>query len=89
MNILKIFKKNSPKLYNNNFTIVSNNCWGGFIYKRFKLQYNSPFIGLFIFAPDYIYLLKNFNNIINNDIRPVQPQESRYYEQLKKYRILD
>ncbi|MTM28026.1 DUF1919 domain-containing protein, partial [Turicibacter sanguinis] len=31
MNILKIFKKNSPKLYNNNFTIVSNNCWGGFI----------------------------------------------------------
>lgn len=89
MNILKVFKKNHSKLYNNNFTIISNNCWGGFVYKRFKLQYNTPFIGLFIFAPDYIYLLKNFNRIIHNEITVIQAQESRYYEQLKKYRIVD
>ena len=45
-------------------TIISNNCWGGFVYQKFNLQYRTPFVGLFIFAPDYIELLENFDTLI-------------------------
>ena len=47
-------------LINDNFTIISNNCFAGFVYQKFDIQYNTPFIGLFILGPDYIYLLKSF-----------------------------
>lgn len=56
------------------FIIISNNCWGGEVYKDFKVPYNTPFIGLFIpplcFAklctklPDY--LGKNLSFIPNS-----------------------
>ena len=44
---------------NTNFVVISNNCWGGEIYRRLGMQYNTPFIGLYIYGPDYIKLLKN------------------------------
>ena len=51
-------------LINDNFTIISNNCFAGFVYQKFDIQYNTPFVGLFILGPDYIYLLKNFNELM-------------------------
>lgn len=42
---------NKIGLKNKCFTIISNNCWGGFVYQKFNLQYRTPFVGLFIFAP--------------------------------------
>ena len=45
-------------LKNKTVTILSNNCWGTFMYKYCNLEFNSPFIGLFVFAPDYIKLLE-------------------------------
>ncbi|WP_066221471.1 DUF1919 domain-containing protein [Formosa haliotis] len=49
------------RIRNNNFAIISNNCWGGAIYKALDLPYNTPFIGLFINSPCYIKLLQNFD----------------------------
>ena len=43
-----------------NLCIVSNNCYGIQYYKKRKMQYNTPFIGLFIKTEDYIKLLENF-----------------------------
>ncbi len=45
--------------------IITNNCYGLKYYSLRKIQYNTCFIGLFIFAPCYIKLLENFNNIMN------------------------
>lgn len=73
------------KLKNKDFTIVSNNCWGGFVYQKFNLKYNTPFVGLFLFAPDYINLLKNFKDIIYNELIFINPEESKYKEQLIEY----
>lgn len=44
------------------FVIIANNCWGGQIYQRLNKSYNTPFIGLFIFAPDYLKLLQRFDH---------------------------
>jgi len=50
------------QLKNRNFTIVSNNCWGGEVYRGFGLPYQTPFVGLFLFPACYIKLLKNLKN---------------------------
>ncbi|MDD3922220.1 MAG: DUF1919 domain-containing protein [Endomicrobiaceae bacterium] len=55
-------------LTNKNFTIISNNCWGGFIYQKYNLPYKTPFLGLFIPAPCYIKLLENFDKIMDTSI---------------------
>jgi uncharacterized protein (DUF1919 family) len=54
--LLRCFRKKC--LVEKDFTIISDNCWGGFAYKYFGLKYTSPFVGLVIFPSDYIMLLK-------------------------------
>ena len=44
---------------NYNFTIISNNCWGGGIYQELKMPYLTPTIGLYFYPDDYILLLQN------------------------------
>ena len=53
------------KLKNENFTIISNNCVAGFIYKKLGLQYKTPTIGLFFFSEDYIDFLEDIQYYIN------------------------
>ncbi|RYD70513.1 MAG: DUF1919 domain-containing protein [Sphingobacteriales bacterium] len=38
------------------FCIISNNCWGAEVYKEFGLEYNTPFVGLFIPPLDFVKL---------------------------------
>lgn len=57
------------ELVNRDFTIISNNCWGGIVYQDFKLPYNSPFIGMFIHTPDYFKLLNNLEYYMNVDLK--------------------
>lgn len=58
-------KSLSSRIEDRNFTIISNNCWGGELYKELNLAYNTPFIGLFIYAPCYIKMLKNLRFYLN------------------------
>lgn len=46
-------------LLNKDFTLISDDYWGGYIYKKLGLRYNSPFIWLVINPKDYLKLLKN------------------------------
>ena len=41
-------------------SIISNNCWGSEYYKEQKIEYNTPFVGLFLEPDDYLALLANF-----------------------------
>lgn len=50
----KYRQKARKRLTNKNFTIISNNCWGGSVYEDLGLSYSSPTIGLFFFSPCYI-----------------------------------
>lgn len=53
---------------NKDFVIISNNCWGAEIYKKANKEFNTPFIGLYIYAQDYIRLLENFDQLIKSPI---------------------
>lgn len=70
---------------NRTFTIISNNCWGGHVYRYFGLSYNSPTVGLFFFAQDYIKFLENLQFYVNKELSFISLDESRYRDKLKEY----
>lgn len=47
------------RLRNPGVSIISNDCWGGFMYRYLKLPFHSPFIGLFVMPGDFVRLLRN------------------------------
>jgi uncharacterized protein (DUF1919 family) len=64
------------RLRNADFTIISNNCWGGSVMEDLGLQYNSPTIGFYFFAPCYISFLRNIKS--NLELPLTFLKESKY-----------
>ena len=60
------------------FTIISNNCWGGMIYESYNLPKESPTVGMFFMAKDYIEFLSDLNGYINGKLTFIRPEESRW-----------
>lgn len=71
---------NRRKLNNTNFTIISNNCWGGVCYEYFNLPKNSPTVGSYFFAEDYIKLIQNLKFYLNKDIEIINACDSKHCE---------
>lgn len=55
-------------LKNFEFTIISNNCWGGGVYEDLNLMYRTPTVGLFFFTPCYIKFVKDLENNLKKEI---------------------
>ena len=68
----------SKKLINSDFTIISNNCWGGTVYEAYNLPKLSPTVGLFFMADDYITFLSDLKGFINGKLEFIKPEESRW-----------
>lgn len=62
-----------------NFTIISNNCWGGVISEYFDIQKNSPTVGLYFYAEDYIKFVYNLKWYISQTLQIIPTKTSRYY----------
>lgn len=76
-------------LENREFTIISDNCWGGLVYKHFAMEYRSPFANLFLFPPCYLRLLQNFEESMNQELRFIEPSASKYAEIMRQRKSLD
>lgn len=82
----KVFaKKDRAALTNKDFVIITNNCWGGQVYQWYQLPYNTPFVGLFIYGPCYIKLLKNFDFYMAQELKFTA--ESKYKDHAKIYPV--
>lgn len=68
----------------NSLNIISNNCWGGHVYRYFNLPYNSPTVGLFFFTEEYLKFLSNIKYYLSLDLKFMPQEKSRYSEELKK-----
>ena len=66
------------------FTIISNNCWGGLVYQYFGLPYTSPTVGLFIMDNDYIKFLENLDYYISQPLVFISHSDSKYQERLQR-----
>ena len=80
--IKRFFVKRSIK--NKNFSVISNNCWAGRVYQYLDMPYLSPTAGLYFFAPDYIKFVSDLRKYLNTPLRFIKPEESKYYEEIKK-----
>lgn len=67
------------------YVIISNNCWGYELYQSTGREYNTPFIGLFLFPDCYLRLLENFETCIAQELQ--FKAQSKYYAQKKHYPI--
>jgi uncharacterized protein (DUF1919 family) len=72
-------------LKNKSFSIISDNCWGGFVYQYFNLDFKSPFIGLFIFSNDYIRLVKNLRTYLSYPLEFIDSKDSLYIQQMEEH----
>lgn len=66
------------KLKNKSFTIISNNCWGGEVYEYYNLVKQSPTVGLFFMADDYIKFLTDLKGYLSAELTFVSPSESKW-----------
>ena len=74
--ILKRYRKS--RLNNTDFTIICNNCWGGYVYRRYGLPYNTPTIGLYFFAEDFCKFCENLRYYIEQPLCFISYKESKY-----------
>ena len=65
-------------LNNTDFTIISNNCWGGVIYEYFNIQKNSPTIGMYFFAEEYIKFIINLKYYLSLKLEIITYEDSKY-----------
>lgn len=70
------------KLKYTNFTIISNNCWGGTIYESYNLKKMSPTVGMFFMAEDYIKFLENMRSYLESELYFIEPEDSKYKKEL-------
>ncbi len=71
-------KKRGAHLKSKNFTIISNNCWGGTVYEAYNLPKESPTVGMFFMAKDYIEFLSDLKGYIDGTLTFIKPEESRW-----------
>ncbi|MBR3143735.1 DUF1919 domain-containing protein [Candidatus Saccharibacteria bacterium] len=74
--------KRNEALNNKDITIISNNCFGGLTYEYLDLPYNSPTIGLYFFADDYIKFIYNLKHYLDTELRRLDPINSKHYDEL-------
>lgn len=67
-----------------NFSIICNNCLGGFIYQHYNIEYRTPTLGLFFLARDYVKFLSDIKFYLSKQLEFIKPNESIYYEEFKK-----
>lgn len=74
---------NKRKLLVGNFTIISNNCWGGAIYQKYGLPYRTPTTGLYLLGCDFVKFAERLEHYINWELKFIPWEESKYYEKIK------
>ena len=70
------------RLNNRDFTIISNNCWGGHVYEYFGLPKLSPTVGCYFFADDYLKFVEYFDYYINQPLGFISLNDSKYKKEI-------
>lgn len=80
--IIKALRR--ARLRNPDFSIISNNCWGGVVSQYYNLRKNSPTVGLYFFADDYIKFVYNIRHYVEQPLEFIPVEQSRYCHILLK-----
>jgi uncharacterized protein (DUF1919 family) len=64
----KVATSISRKLLPSHFSIISDDCWGGQIYRQLRLPYTTPTVGLWIHPRDYLVYIEQFERINQSEL---------------------
>ena len=67
------------------FTIYSNNCWGGRLYDKFSYKYLTPTIGLGLEPEDFIKFLENPDFYFNQELKPIKEIQKKVNDEWGYY----
>lgn len=67
------------------FILITDNCWGGFLYRTTGKPYNTPFIGLFLYPDCYLRLLERLHFYLDAPLRFMA--QSRYHQRPVSYPV--
>lgn len=62
------------KLRNRDFSLICNNCTGGVLLHILGMQFNSPFVNLWIEPDDYMIMLKNFKEYMDEKLTFIETE---------------
>lgn len=79
--LTKNMRKNGLNV--DNFTIISNNCWGGTVYESYGMKKESPTVGMFIMPEDYVRFVDNLEEYLSADLRFIKSEKSRWKSALE------
>lgn len=79
-----LVKQRRKQINNDDFTIIANNCWGGFVYQRYGLPYLTPTVGLYFFADDFIKLAFNLEDYMTKPLEFIPYTESKYKAEFER-----
>lgn len=80
----RLFGTLKAKRFNfTDFTIISNNCFGGIVYRDHHLPYLTPTAGLFIMPKDFIKFIYNIEYYLSKSPVEIKIEESGYFNYLK------
>jgi uncharacterized protein (DUF1919 family) len=68
---------------NKSFCIICNNCYGGHLYQTIGRPYNTPTVGLYFFAEDYIKFIENLEDCLKQDLKFIS--KSRFEESYEEH----
>ncbi len=60
------------------WTIISNNCWGGFIYQSYGMPYMTPTVGCFFMAEDYLRMIRDLRRWMSVPLEFISAHQSCY-----------
>ena len=74
--VLVLYRK--KKIVSADFSIISNNCWAGHVYRRYGLPYLTPTVGLYFFADDYVKLCSDLQGYMSKELEFIPYTESKH-----------
>ena len=77
-------KSRKKSLKHDDFTIISNNCWGGVCYEYFGMAKLSPTVGAYFFAEDYVKFCSNLKYYLSLELEIIPISHSYHRESIKK-----
>ncbi len=78
-------KKIRAKINNEDFTIISNNCFAGSIYQDLGLEYRSPTVGLFFYSDCYMKFVDNIKYYMELELDFIS--KSKYHDNKLSYPV--
>lgn len=78
IHIKRYAQKHNSDIADENFTIISNNCWGGQVYESYGLQKRTPTVGLFMFSEDYLTFCAHLEECLSTSLEFIDPYDSKW-----------